>query len=72
MHECKTCPYFTKKAHSVHRGVVVVGLCGLRKKYVTAERINKDQCKDRAIIPLAGSDRPPESKERFVKDVTVY
>jgi len=50
---CRKCPYFEKRKEELRRGSgisLVVGFCRLRQRSITDETINKETCKDRAIV----------------------
>jgi len=51
MPECRKCCYFMVDKDQYCRGVVLMGFCRLRQKYVTDISIMKEHCKDRATIP---------------------
>ncbi len=48
---CKKCPYFDpKNKDAVSKGSIIKGFCKLRQKFISDETINKEFCKDRAVI----------------------
>jgi hypothetical protein len=49
---CKKCPYFEKTKQELKAGTIIMGFCKLRQKHVSDVSINKEQCKDRAVINL--------------------
>ena len=51
---CRKCPYFDRKDRkdSLFQGSVIVGFCRLRQMHITDVTINKDHCKDRAVVPV--------------------
>lgn len=50
--ECRKCTYFEKKKNEekFHRGKIILGFCKLRQKHISDETINKEFCKDRAVV----------------------
>lgn len=47
---CKKCPYFEKKSKEIRSGSVVLGFCKLRQKFISDMTINKEFCKDKAVL----------------------
>ena len=51
--DCRKCPYFLKERENKYRkGMIILGFCKLRQKYISDTTINKQFCKDRAVIEL--------------------
>ena len=60
--ECRRCPYFGKMKEKLQKGHVIIGFCQLRQRYIADSTINKQLCKDRALIIL---EKLGESEKKF-------
>jgi hypothetical protein len=55
---CKKCPYFMKDKREFRRAgalKLILGFCRLRERHISDETINKETCKDRAVLLLENS-----------------
>ena len=52
---CRKCPYFDRKLKdTLVKGSVIVGFCRLRQMHISDVTINREHCKDRAVINVPG------------------
>ncbi len=42
--------YFSRTENMIKKGNVIIGLCKLRRQYITDKSVKNERCKDRAIF----------------------
>jgi len=63
---CKKCPYFEKRKGEIKKGMnisLILGFCKLRERFITDTSINKEHCKDRAILYPKNEEAKEENNE---------
>jgi hypothetical protein len=74
--ECKKCQYFNKIKDTMHGSHFIVGFCKLRQRHISDETIQKELCKDKAVIhieskpkgvPIKFEKGEKESEDEFVR-----